>query len=599
MTLLVLFKVSKNLIGTQASYITILVISSIPLFGLLSGRLIFGENLANLLISCLFLIMSGDDDRDKINTMAIKMGCITGLLMLTKYNFIVLIPLNILLLIIFNFKKGDNPIRLLIIVLQFILPLLIIEAPWLYYAKISGYTFGDAFGFYLAGLGRVTPNLLMIPFWIFIYTSFFILSILPFIPGLVNGIKAYSKDILNFKFDKPVVRVFIGLSSSLILFISFSIYHSLTQYFNYPNPQLISSRYYEFLLPIVIILSFYRGRINNIIFIKNIKVAIFLILILLYSLISYLVIYKTSYVPWFGNAIGTHSVSLLFSNNYSILLWFFFSILIFINVCKELPYIKKIVWVLFSVILIINSSLILFNLSIYSTSANNISLLSRSIARLNPYITSELIISPKGYSQAVQDREAPTDKSLFVKYYEFWTIPIETNIKFVDVGKFSNAFISSEYLSNCKYAFPNNGSKYYLCSGEPQVLKYNASGSDEGLIFSGWSGTERTHRWTDGAKAEIKFSIEKIASDINSCTLNLKYITAGNKQLLVFINNHEIGAINSEGWFPGIKFSSNFSSKFLKENNSLIFDIKNPLIISKDNPRPLGIGLINLEINCK
>ncbi len=129
------------------------------------------------------------------------------------------------------------------------------------------------------------------------------------------------------------------------------------------------------------------------------------------------------------------------------------------------------------------------------------------------------------------------------------------------------------------------------------ILLYEAAGEDDaGVLATGWSFSERTHRWSDGRESVLKF---KIPRGWSGCALDATAITAGPQQTSWSLNDHEVDGLAIQGWFPGVPL------RFALPDDDLMSGGVNPLVLRFEHPqqdasdRLLALGIVRLALICQ
>ena len=134
----------------------------------------------------------------------------------------------------------------------------------------------------------------------------------------------------------------------------------------------------------------------------------------------------------------------------------------------------------------------------------------------------------------------------------------------------------------------------------PPMLRsylYEAAGEDDaGVLATGWSFSERTHRWSDGRESVLKF---KIPRGWSGCALDATAITAGPQQTSWSLNDHEVDGLAIQGWFPGVPL------RFALPDDDLMSGGVNRLVLRFEHPqqdasdRLLALGIVRLALICQ
>jgi hypothetical protein len=121
-----------------------------------------------------------------------------------------------------------------------------------------------------------------------------------------------------------------------------------------------------------------------------------------------------------------------------------------------------------------------------------------------------------------------------------------------------------------------------------EELKFNSTK----LEFYGWSDAEKTHRWSIGDSASIKFNIKNI--EHIKGFLSLYVSTLGRQEIKVTLNGIFIANIklNTRGEIIDIPFES----KYLKNKNMLKFEFSNPHKAHKESSRILALDFKSMWI---
>ncbi len=128
------------------------------------------------------------------------------------------------------------------------------------------------------------------------------------------------------------------------------------------------------------------------------------------------------------------------------------------------------------------------------------------------------------------------------------------------------------------------------------IFSYSADKNAENVSFeSGWSVSERTHRWSDGPESQISF---RLPAASRACTFQAVGITAGTQTITAVLNGHTLDPIHLQAWFPGSPFEMSFPDEFINaaERNSVVFRYDHT---EAAGGRNLALGLIRASLRCR
>ena len=130
------------------------------------------------------------------------------------------------------------------------------------------------------------------------------------------------------------------------------------------------------------------------------------------------------------------------------------------------------------------------------------------------------------------------------------------------------------------------------------VAEYSAA-SDGGTLslVGGWSPTEHTHRWSDGASSALDFVLP---AEETACVLDVTAISLGRQHVTATLNGEVAGAFDLDSWFPGKDLAITLPDE------SLIPGHTNHLVLGYDAPqrpdgesRTLALGLVKAAVVCR
>jgi hypothetical protein len=136
-----------------------------------------------------------------------------------------------------------------------------------------------------------------------------------------------------------------------------------------------------------------------------------------------------------------------------------------------------------------------------------------------------------------------------------------------------------------------------LLSTGDVIAAYESNTDQGGLQFvSGWSPTEHTHRWSDGADSAIDFDLPIGEA---GCRLDMTAITLGPQHISVTLNDQPAGTLSLESWFPGQGASLALpdAAIFPGDRNHLVLQFDNAHAPEGDNRR-LALGLVKAAVMC-
>ena len=185
------------------------------------------------------------------------LGVLLGLLILTRYIALALIPAFLFIWWLKPFEKERLPLlfsakKALHLIIIFI-PLLLIICGWVNAGMAEGLMAKDMLGLSIAG----NPNPDQLSFgrlimWIVFYSSFTILIAAPYLPILLASLSRFKlKD-----WQEDSNRWLIALAAIILFFLMACIRHSLRANYNYPTPSKLMGRYIFYFGPLFLITIF-------------------------------------------------------------------------------------------------------------------------------------------------------------------------------------------------------------------------------------------------------------------------------------------------------------------------------------------------------
>ena len=252
--------ISLRFMPKPASFYAILI-AGLTSFHIYYPRLIMSENLHVPLFSfsVLLLLSSGEGSTIKKLTINILFGVAMALGYLTKYLYLVAIPVLVLLWWI-KPLFDDNPEERRITVTSRFLDFTAIVAgfsvtyfPWLMYVQYSHISLAQGFGaeFVSSGIPDVA-SWKSLALWVNFYVSYCVVALSPCL--LVLSLYLFMLSTGRIKNERRETFFIITVILLSFIFMATAIQHSWRAKYNYPLPAKILGRYLMHLMPLWIIL---------------------------------------------------------------------------------------------------------------------------------------------------------------------------------------------------------------------------------------------------------------------------------------------------------------------------------------------------------
>jgi 4-amino-4-deoxy-L-arabinose transferase-like glycosyltransferase len=235
------------------------LISALMPYHLIYPRMIMSENLfLPIFLFAVYLVLNS---KNKSWLAEIVTGCSLALAYLTRYIFLVAIPV---LLVVWwlRARSSDDMNRKSLLgqahfsyrLLALFVGYLLTYLPWMIYVHRSGYRLTRAF------LGSTKPSALAragsldsLTMWVSAYVSYVILVIAPYMPlVLLYLFLVVTKKLKNTSEEKAFLILLMGLTG---VFLATSIHHSWRASYNRSEPQYLLGRYLVQLTPLFCILG--------------------------------------------------------------------------------------------------------------------------------------------------------------------------------------------------------------------------------------------------------------------------------------------------------------------------------------------------------
>ena len=249
-----IYLIARQLIGRKSSLLVAFLSGLLPFQFLLPAQ-ILSENLyIPLFLWSAFLIFSAPRNERYRLPWDILTGVFIGLLYLTRYITLAIIPFFLLLWWIKPFGKTKKilrfPLRKVLHLMIIILLIITVYFPWVVFGREAGLTLREALGFGITA--STTPeqltfgNLLK---WIVLYLAYFILMLSPFL-GLLFFIRRQHRR------SSQVRRWLIVLLLISLAFMVAVVRHSWRAAYNADLPSRIMGRYIIFLPALYLVTAF-------------------------------------------------------------------------------------------------------------------------------------------------------------------------------------------------------------------------------------------------------------------------------------------------------------------------------------------------------
>jgi hypothetical protein len=137
-----------------------------------------------------------------------------------------------------------------------------------------------------------------------------------------------------------------------------------------------------------------------------------------------------------------------------------------------------------------------------------------------------------------------------------------------------------------------------LCScgptGSSKALPIGVEISNDSplLSFTGWSNSEKSHRWTEGKSSSVDFALN--SDGVNTKKLTLKGASWGEQHLSLFLNGKQIYSGKLTGAAQDLIVDIP-ADLLRKGSNSLKLQMPDAKVPGNGDPRVIGFSLISLK----
>ena len=249
-----LYLLGRRVLNRTHSLILIAIASLIPFQFLIPNR-ILSENLYfPLLLWCLYLAFTRPQDDKQRLAWDCLTGVAFGLLYLTRFISLAVIPFLMLIWWLKPFTSAKGRLKLsgkkILHALLMVLLVALVYSPWVHISLNNGLTFKEALGFGITS--RTNPEqltLLNFLTWMLFYATYYILLAAP----LLNLIIIALKHVCEWKLEDERGRWLASLGWLMAAFGAAVVRHSWRAFYNLEQPERIMGRYVIYFVPLFLL----------------------------------------------------------------------------------------------------------------------------------------------------------------------------------------------------------------------------------------------------------------------------------------------------------------------------------------------------------
>jgi len=252
-----LYLLARQLLERPASRLLIVLASLIPFQFLLPNRLLSENLYFPLLLWSLFLTFTLPSDRRYRTLWDCLTALFWGLLYLTRFISLAVIPALLVIWWLKPFADQANPLLFSANKIARALLMLVIAAlvfsPWVAIALNNGLTCKEALGFGIAA--NTNPEQLTLTnllIWALLYATYYLLLAAPMLNGVFLALHSFK---LN-AFFEGANRWLASLAVLLLGFTAAVVRHSWRAFYNLELPQKIMGRYVIYFVPLFLLTGF-------------------------------------------------------------------------------------------------------------------------------------------------------------------------------------------------------------------------------------------------------------------------------------------------------------------------------------------------------